>query len=215
MKKKIVIGIGAILGVALVAGAVFMAVRLLNTKASANGPGMPLAGLGGAGSGKVSIQIQMTPAPELPSARADLTGQVTSIQDNSIFVAEMTKSSAGGGNVVIVGKGVSEGGSSNDSGPSTDNGSQAAAPTPSGPVTEVVVSQNTTIYRDTTMNSIPRPQSGSSANVGVQQVLEPADISSISDSSMVQVWGQKRGDRLIADTIVVMGMAVISSGGTK
>ncbi len=213
MKKRIFIGIAAVLGVALLAGAVFMAVRLLNTKASANGPGMPLAGLGGPGGGKTSIQIQMTPAPELPSARADLVGQVTNIQDNSIFVAEMTKSSAGGGNVVIVGKAVSgDGGPSSDSGPSTN----AVAPTPSGPVTEVVVSQNTTIYRDTTMNSVQRPQPGTSVNIGVQQVLEPADISSISTSSLLQVWGQKRGDRLIADVIVVMGTAVIqSSGGGK
>ncbi len=211
MKKKILFGIGAVLVVALLAGAAFMAVRLLNAKASANGSRAPLAGLGGPGGGKASIQIQMTPAPELPAARADLSGQVTNIQDNSIFVAEMTKSS-GGANVVIVGKAVLGSGSSNDSGPSTDGG-QAAAPTPSGPVTEVVVSQNTTIYRDTTMNSVPRPQAGSSENIGVQQVLEPADISSISDSSLVQVWGQKRGDRLIADIIVVRGTAIINSGG--
>ncbi len=211
MKKKILIGIVAILGVALLAGAAFMAVHLLNTKASANGPGAPLAGLGDPGGGKTSIHIQMTPAPELPSARADLTGQVTKIQDNSIFVAEMSKDSSGG-NVVIVGKAVSGSGSSNDSGPST-NSNQVYAPTPSGPVTEVVVSQSTVIYRDTTMNSVPRPQPGSSTSIGVQQVLEPADISSISDSSLVQVWGQKRGDRLIADTIVVMGTAIINSGG--
>ncbi len=213
MKKKILIGVVAVLAVALLAGAAFMAVRLLNTKASANGPSAPLAGLGGSGNGKFSIQIQMTPAPELPSVHADLVGQVINIQDNSISVAEMSKATSGG-NMVIVGKAVSGSGSANDSGPSTDGG-QAAAPTPSGPVTEVVVSQNTTIYRDTTMNNVPRPQSGSSVNLGVQQVLEPADISSISDSSLVQVWGQKRGDRLIADIIVVMGTAIINSGGGK
>jgi hypothetical protein len=212
MKRKIFIGIGVVLGVALLAGAAFMAVRLLNTQTSANGPGAPLAGLGGPGGGKTSIQIQMTPAPELPSARADLVGQVTNIQDNSIFVAEMSKASGGVANQVIVGKAVSSGGgSSNDSGPVTNS----EAPTPSGPTTEVVVSQNTIIYRDTTMDSVPRPQPGSSTSIGVQQVLEAADISSISDSSMVQVWGQKRGDRLIADTIVVMGTAIIQSSGGK
>ncbi len=212
MKKKILIGTGAVLGLALLAGAAFMAVRLLNTKASVNGPDSPLPGPGGNGSGKTSIHIQMTPAPELPSAPADLVGQVTNIQDNSIFVAEMSKSSDGGGNVVIVGKAVSGSGSSNDSGPST-NGGQDVYATPSGQVAEVVVSQSTVIYRDTTMNSVPKPQPGSSTSIGVQQTLELTDISSISDSSLVQVWGQKRGDRLIADTIVVMGTAVINSGG--
>jgi len=212
MKKKVFIGFGAVLVVALLAGAAFMAARLLNTNANSGGPGLPLAGLGGpGGSGKTSIQIQMTPAPELPTARADLIGQVTSIQDNSIFVSEMSKAS-GGGNMVIVGKDISgSGGSSNDSGPSTEQ----AAPTPSGPVTEVVVSQSTVIYRDTTMNSVPRPQPGSSTNMTVQQTVELTDVSSIAQDNLVQVWGQKRGDRLIADTIVVMGMAVISvsSGG--
>ncbi len=210
MKKKVLIGVGAVLGVALLAGAVFMAVRLLNAKASANGPAIPLAGLGGPDSGKTSFQIQMTPAPELPTAHADLVGQVTSIQDNSIFVAEMSKSSAGG-NVVIVGKEVQGGGSSGDSGPTI----YQTAPTPSGPVTEVVVSQSTVIYRDVSMNNVPKPQPGSSTSIGVQQVVELTDISSISDSSMVQVWGQKRGDRLIADVIVVMGIAVFNSGGGK
>ena len=50
MKKKLLIGIGAVLAVALLAGAVFMGVRLLNSKA-ANGPGGLLAGLGAPGGG--------------------------------------------------------------------------------------------------------------------------------------------------------------------
>ncbi len=175
MKKKFLIGIGAVFGVALLAAAVFLAVRLLNAKASAGGPGMPPAGAGGPG-GTV-FMLKLTPAPELPLVHADLGGVVTRIQDNSLFVTETTHQS-------------------------TD------AP-PSGPVTEVVVSQKTTIYRDTTLDSVPAPQPGTTTNLGVQQVVEPAVVSSISTDSFVQVWGQKRGDRLNADVILVQGTEVV------
>jgi hypothetical protein len=211
MKKKFLIGIGAVLGVALLAGAVFMGVRLLNSKSPNGGLGGLLAGVGGPNSGKVSFSIQVTPAPELPTAGADIVGTVSSIKDNSIFVSEMGKGTeGGGGNTVIVGKAItSSGGSSPDSGLSTND----VSPTPSGPVTEVVVSKETKIYRDTSMDNVPKPQPGSDTNLGIQQVLEPADVSSISSDSVVQVWGQKRGDRLIADTIVVIGTPVIMKSG--
>ena len=177
MNKKIMIGIGAVFGVALLAGAVFMAVRLLNTITSSNGPGMPVAGQGGSDKGATVFMLQMTPAPELPVTHSDLTGVVTRIQDNSIFVTEAAHIS-------------------------TD------AP-PTGPVTEVVVSQKTTIYRDTTLDNVPAPQEGTTTNLAVQQVVEPAEVSSISTDSFVQVWGQKRGDRLVADFIVVQGTEVV------
>lgn len=209
MKKRILIGIGAVLAVALLAGAAFMAMRLLNTKA-ADGTGSLLAGLGspGGGSNSVAIEIHMTPAPEVPTTRADIVGQVVNIKDNSLFVSDMAK---GGGiegqTVVIEGKAVSGGGPS-----TSDNGPTA---TPSGPVTEVVVSKETLIYRDTSMENVPKPSGSGTTTMSIQQKVVPADITQITPNSLVQVWGQKRGDRLIADTIVVMGMAVIEmkSGG--
>ncbi len=177
MKKKVLIGMGTMLVVALLAGAVFMAVRMLNTIASASGPGMPPAGLGGPGKGATVFMLKLTPAPELPVVHADLTGVVTKVQDNSIFVTEATHVSSD-------------------------------AP-PSGPATEVVVSQKTKLYRDTTLDNVPAPQPGTTTNLGAQQVVAPAEVSSISTDSFVQVWGQKRGDRLIADTILVQGTEVV------
>ena len=174
MKKKILIGIGGVFGVALLAGAVFMAVRLLNTIAASNGPGIPLAGQASPGKGDTVFMLKITPAPELPVTHADLLGEVTNIQNNSIFVTERPNTGA-----------------------------------PAGPVTEVVVSQKTNIYRDITLDTVPTPQSGTTTNMGAQQVLEPADVASISTTSFVEVWGQKRGDRLIADFIVVQGTEVV------
>lgn len=214
MNKKILIGIGAVLAVALLAGAAFMAARMLGAAQLDGNAGPLLAGLGAGpgGKGSFSMRIEMTPAPEIPTTHADIVGQVTNIKDNSIFVAEMGKGGAGGGIYI---SGTTKG---SDSGPSTNSDGPGASSSPTataGPTTEVVVSKDTVIYRDTTMDSIPKPQAGQNTTLGVQQVVAPADISQIAPDYMVQVWGQKRGDRLIAETIVVMGAAVIQvkSGG--
>ncbi len=176
MKKKFLIGVGTIFGVVLLAGAVFLAVRLVNSIVSGKSPGI-LAGMGGPNNSHVEFMIKLTPAAELPIVHPDLTGVVTRIQDNSIFVTEAAHVSTGSA--------------------------------PSGPITEVVVSQKTLIYRDTTLDTVPSPQPGTTSNLGAQQVVEPADLSSISSDSFVQVWGQVRGDRLTADTILVEGTEVV------
>jgi hypothetical protein len=215
MKKKVFISIGAVLVVALLAGAAFMAARMLGAggPAGSNGPLGALLGSPG-GKGNFAMSIQITPAAEIPKAHADIVGQVTRIKDNSIFVAEFSKSGGGGAGLSIsIGSASAAGGD----GPSTSDGGPAATATPSGPLTEVVVSKDTVIYRDTTMDNVPKPSGSGSTSLTMQQVVEPADISQIAENYMVQVWGQKRGDRLIADTIVVMGAAVVQfkSGATK
>ena len=143
VKKKIFIGIGAVLAIALLAGAAFMAVRLLNTNANGGGPGSLLAGLGGPGGGNshVAQMLRLTPAPELPVTHPDLTGVVNSIQGNSVFVVQASNVSTTAGEIQ----------------------------TPNGPATEVVVSQKTLIYRDTTLDSVPTPQAGTTTSIGAQQ----------------------------------------------
>jgi hypothetical protein len=105
-----------VLGVALLAGAAFMAARLLNSN-TADGPNALLSGLGGPGGSAKAFRIEMTPAPEMPKTRADLVGSVTSLKDNSIFVSATAKGSGQG--LTLITGGVAAG----DSG---------ATPTPSG-----------------------------------------------------------------------------------
>jgi hypothetical protein len=201
MAKKIIIIFGGVVLLGVLAAAAFLGMRLINARASGsnlsgkNGPMMALSG--GSGGGKVSIQIQITPAAELPQMRADLVGEVKEIKDNSLTVAQAVK----GGNLTVS-KGTSNDGPSE---PQSNMSTDAA----SGPTTEVVVTKDTKIYRDTTMENAPKPQPGESTSISMQQKLEEADMTQISSGNMVQVWGQKRGDRLIADTIVSMGPAVI------
>jgi len=171
MKKKVFIGFGAVLGIALLAVAAFLAVRLMNS--SASGSNSLLAGLGGGGDTHVQFMVRLTPAPELPVVHPEKIGIVASVQDNSIFVSSATNQSSD-------------------------------APTPPGPYTEVVVSKDTKIYRDITLDNVPPPPSGTT-DLALQQVVEPADLSSITPNSFVNVWGPTHGSRLVADTILVQG----------
>jgi len=75
-----------------------------------------------------------------------------------------------------------------------------------GPKLEVVVTSETQVYRDATFDSVTGP-----GDLGdtIQQVLEPTPADEIETGAMLIVWGQKRGDRLIAEFIIHMQGKVI------
>jgi hypothetical protein len=65
-----------------------------------------------------------------------------------------------------------------------------------GDKVEVVISNETTIYRDVT------PMGPENAEKDIQQVLELSTIDAISPQSIITVWGRKAGDRILADVIL-------------
>jgi hypothetical protein len=65
-----------------------------------------------------------------------------------------------------------------------------------GDKVEVVISSDTTIYRDVT------PMGPENAEKDIQQVLELSTIDAISPQSIITVWGRKAGDRILADVIL-------------
>ncbi len=73
---------------------------------------------------------------------------------------------------------------------------------------EVVVTEQTLIYRDTSLDTIPKPSAGQTT-LQIQQVVEPVSLDQVVQGTLVQVWGQKRGDRVIADEIVLRGTLVL------
>jgi hypothetical protein len=79
----------------------------------------------------------------------------------------------------------------------------------SGPATEAVITKDTRIWRDASFDNVPKPKSGDNQPLDIQQKVEPAEVSQITTDSMVIVWGQRRGDRVIADVMVVYGAAVV------
>ncbi len=189
-KKGILIGAGIVVLVVLLAGAAFVGGRLMNGQGlpglSSGGPSFSI----GPGGGK-NVRIKagdILPAKELPTTPADVRGLFDHKQDNSIFV--------GTGNVMI-------------SVMKDQSGQVKTSSSHSGPVVEVVVTNQTTIYKDVTMNQFsgPPPQGQK-----IQQVVQPGSLDEVGQNSTLTVWGRKTGDRYIADVLVYSPPAFITKG---
>ena len=160
-----------IIGIAiviLIAAATFLAGRMFN---SGVGPiGFPGGPAGDGNTNFVSIN-DITPAPELPTIPSDITGIFVERKDNTVVVQ-------------LVSFDESVGGIAGDS-PS------------SGPKVEVVVSGNTTIYRETTEFSLPV----AGEDFSIQQTVEESTLDDMGPETMISVWGRRSGDRVIADVV--------------
>ncbi len=187
MKKSIRIIGGIVALVLLLAGTAYVGGRLLNGQGlpglSSGGPSMFL----GNGNGKqVRISSKdILPAKELPQTPALARGIFERRQDNSIFV--------GTGNVRI-------------SVQKDRSGNVQSSAQHDGPTVEVVVTAQTTVYEDVTMQQFngPPPQGQK-----IQQVVQPGSLDGLGDSSTIMVWGRKTGDRIIADVLVYTAPAFI------
>ena len=176
MQNKKPIFIVAVL-VLVVGAAAFIAGRMLNQQV---GP-LGLGGLLGGGD-FMSISINIVPAKELPKTPPEVIGLFVERQDNTIVVSSIPLNAGGGGVVVEKGKGESVAGSPVD--------------LDSGPKVEIVVTNETTIYRETTEFS--KPPEG---NETIQQTVEESTLDELNSQSMVTVWGRKSGDRIIAEVL--------------
>lgn len=178
-KKQFVI-LGTL--VVLVGAAAFMGGRLLNQRVGPMGMGLP------GGNGDVmSVAIQITPAPELPTTQPEVIGLFTERKDKTIFIQSVSME-AGKGGVVVQ----SSGGDAEEvSGPPLDS---------SGPRVEVVITAETTIYIETTDMGGP-PTSGETQVL--QQTVEEGSLDDLTSQSFVTVWGRKSSDRVIAETVFI------------
>ncbi len=199
--KYIVIGVVVIL---LLGGAAFVAGRLLQKSAQAEegpqgmigpngeviGPGISSSVSDGSGArvSSGSVSVEMEPAPELPEREPEAMGQLKSVEDNSLFVKDI-----GGGGMIVAASG--EDGEITIDSP----GSEGA-----GTEVEIVVTQDTQIYREVT--EMPGPEAMSADTPAtIQQKVELITLNDIGDNGLVTAWGQKRGDRLVAEVILYMG----------
>lgn len=184
MRKIILIGAGVLVGIALLAGAAYLGARLL-----AGGPGEgPLAGApvlqGGGGASATGFAIKIEPAEEIPVRTAELSGLIQESRDNSLMVGEVSD---------VEGVSASSG----------EEGGASGLPTPEvSTITEVVVSQETKIYNDTTFAGVDTGEMAEKNAQTLQQTVERIGFSDLRPETMVRVWGYKRGDRLVAEVIV-------------
>jgi hypothetical protein len=172
--KKLIFILGGL--VLVVGAAAFVAGRMLNGQVNP----LRFFGLGAKGD-VMTVSIQMIPAEELPKTQPEVTGPFVERKDNTIVVASISMKSGGGGGVAV--------------GPSFGPGSRVDVD--SGPKVEVVVTNETIIYRETTEFKEP----SSSETQIIQQTVEESTLDELSSQSMVTVWGRKSGDRIIAEVL--------------
>jgi hypothetical protein len=119
---------------------------------------------------------ELKPAAELPQTEPETMGVVLERNDNIILVGPASRIS------MMV--------------PKPGSGGEPVMDVDyTGDKVEVVVSNETMIYRDTT--TFDREN----APEIVQQTVELSTIDDIAPQSVVTVWGRKAGDRIIADVI--------------
>jgi hypothetical protein len=143
----------------------------------------------------------MEPASELPKTQPAVVGQFEERKDNTIIVSSIPMKAGGGGVVVSVHK---------DNG-GDDNGGESTVGSPadnSGPKVEVVVTNETIIYKDTT-----EPPSPSGGNQTIQQTVGEGSLADLSSNSFITVWGRKSGDRIIAEVLLYSQPVVFKRPG--
>ena len=167
---------GVIALVVILASAAFVGGRLLNNQAGPTGGKGGLMIKGGPGGGQ-AVSLQIEPAKELPGTAPDVRGLFAERKDNSIFVTLGDKF------MVQVDK----------------NGTVNTQTDGNGDKLEVVVTGDTTIYKDVTQASLdsPPPSDGK-----VQQQVAPGTLDEIGSNSFVSAWGERRGDRVIAKVLL-------------
>jgi hypothetical protein len=188
MKTKTILLIFS--GIIFLAGGAYFAGRLFNNQAN------PFSGTITSPDGSttsMTIDMEMTPAAEVPVLPEIASGIYIDHVDNIITINEFSTNAMGGNSEVVVS--VSEDGSI-----SADAGDDAKK-------TEVLINTKTKIYRDDTdlMKAVDEGKKS------IQQILSEGNIDEMNNMTFLSVWGRKNGDRIIADTIIYTSPLSIKS----
>lgn len=208
MNRQILYGISALAIVLILAAGAFLGVRLFSRTNEVNviaesepglnnvevedvvepgsSPGRVIQSIaienGGA---PVAIQTTILPAPELPDEPSAAFGVLVSREDDKLIV--------GTGNIELdVDVEVD---------PATGKETATFLPSTDGPQLEVVLTADTIVYKDVTDLSLQPGQESGEREV-VQAVRQVDSNDDVTGSLEIEVWGEKRGDRIIATMLV-------------
>lgn len=195
-KQTILIGVLVLLSASLLAGGVYTAVQLLapeeeggrvdDTAVAASGGGRVMQSISSqTGGPPVAVQTTILPAPELPDGPSAAFGVLVSREDNTLLV--------GTGNIDLE--------VDIEVDPETGQESTSLIPRTDGPQLEVVLTPDTLIYRDVTDLSIPPDQESGEREI-VQQVRQVESSDDITGNLELEIWGERRGDRIVATALV-------------
>lgn len=190
-KKRIPWIIAGLLLVILLVGAAFVGGSLLNKSARDASADM--------------MMPEFTPADEMPKEEPELIGLVSSLEGDTLTVQEFnmndTLGIAGEGGVFVSESeiAVSEEDMESENVSIEYTGAD-------GLVTEVVITHDTKIYKDKTQFSgYLQMEEGSEMPEmpdKIEQKIEPGTADEIGTNATVTVWGERRGDRVIATFIL-------------
>ncbi len=134
---------------------------------------------------RVEFRRRLKAAPGLPEVEPAVQGLFVRREDNSVFV--------GTGNVklkVVVDTDV-------------NGGKSSVKAEFDGPVKEILIGRDTVFYKDITPANVEAMKKGEE----IQQQVEPvasldALLTDVSTNDTLTVWGEQRGERLVAKTVV-------------
>lgn len=184
--KRMGLIVGIVVVVLVLIGAAFVAGRLFTgpEPAIANAPGgsgRVMEIVQDDGSGPVGVRISFKPAPELPDRASEATGLFVKREDDAIFV--------GTGEIELDVQ-------------VDDTGKRNVVTNHSGPVIEAVITQDTLLYKDVTKIEV-EPSAKESGEQVVQQLVQGVDsLEEVGENAELQVWGERRGDRVVAEVVV-------------
>jgi len=179
--------IGGILLVVLFAAAAFIAGRMLNRQVEALSEG---------------IEVDFSDAEEIPQTAPEIVGLVAAVDGDTLTIQEFNMNNMLGmiGETGVVVQSIE-----------IENPEDMdELPVPEfvgadGPVTEIVITHDTEIYRDTTFGEIAIIADGDTMPEFPDEIkikVEPGNVDEIGTHSMVTVWGERSGDRVIASVIL-------------
>lgn len=188
--KRSILWMGLVVIVLLIlAGGAYTAVQLLarpQPASAVSGRGRVIQSVQrGSDGAVVSVQTTILPAPELPAEQAAASGIVLGREDDTLTV--------GTGDVELAIEVQVDA--------STGQESQSVVPSTNGPELEVLLTRDTQFYRDVTDIAAQQPDDSGEVTI-VQDVRPVADSGQIKPQMELQVWGERRGERIVADVVV-------------
>lgn len=179
--------IGGILLVVLFAAAAFIAGGMLNRQVEALSEG---------------IEVDFSDAEEIPQTAPEIVGLVTAVDGDTLTVQEFNMNNTLG---MIGETGVNVQSIEIENPEDMDELPVPEFVGADGPVTELVITHDTEIYRDTTFGEIAIIADGDTMPEFPDEIkikVEPGNADEIGTHSMVTVWGERSGDRVIASVIL-------------
>jgi hypothetical protein len=168
---------GGVLLVALLLGAAFVAGRLLKMPSGADEGAVTVVGEGG----QMTMRKEFESPEGFPDRAPNVTGMMQKVENNSIFVE------ASNGPVTVLAR--QEGDQMN-----VDMQSEGDTTT-----VEIVVTRETQLYRN--LVAFPMAQGGPSTDK-IEPEIVPATLDELEGQVMVMAWGERKGDRLIAEAVL-------------